>query len=405
MAHPQPLMRELNLQEYRPSAPHRLCAAERDELAATAKIAVAPAEGYDNAYILTPGSTIGAITVGNRSVLIAPKIGIPQVLSLACYAIGKVRFQPADFDFPEEYALPDALAIALSNQARRALARGLLHGYRTEEESLYAVRGRIRFDEQVRRRFGVPLPVEVQYDEFTADVLANQLVKAAAYRLGRAGLRSARARRSLGWVAAMLEDVALAEFAPAAVPSVRYDRLNEHYRGVVELARLILRHGAFEQERGKVRASGFLMDLNVVFQEFVTQALRESLGLSEREFRSDKGVGRIYLDDDERVRLLPDLTWWHGDTCVFVGDAKYKRVDDGRIPNADLYQLLAYSTVLNLPGGMLIYAQGEAAAATYRVRHCGKRLEVAALDLSGTLDDVLGRVEALAQRVCVLRLR
>ena len=402
-AHPPPPMRELNLQEYRPSGPHRLCPSVRDALTDTARIAVAPAPGADNAYILTPGSTIGAITVGNRSALIEPKIGIPQVLSLACYAIGKVRFQPADFDFPERQALPDALAIALTNQARRAFSRGLLHGYRTEEESLHAVRGRIRFDDQLRRRFGIPLPVEVRYDEFTADVLANRLVKAAAYRLGRAGLRSPQARRNLGWVAALLEDVALVEFPPAAVPSVRYDRLNEHYRGAVELARLILRHGAFERGRGAVQASGFLMDLNVVFQEFVTQALRESLGLAEREFRSDKGVGRVYLDADRRIGLLPDLTWWQGDTCVFVGDAKYKRITDGQIPNADLYQLLAYATALDLPGGLLIYAAGEAAAATYRVRHCGKQLEVAALDLSGTLDDVLARVNALSSRIDALR--
>ena len=72
-------------------------------------------------------------------------------------------------------------------------------------------------------------------------------------------------------------------------------------------------------------------------------------------------------------------------------------------PNADLYQLLAYVTALNLPGGMLIYAKGEREPATYHIRHSGKRLEVAALDLSGTLDDVLNRVESLAKRVGALR--
>ena len=30
------------------------------------------------------------------------------------------------------------------------------------------------------------------------------------------------------------------------------------------------------------------------------------------------------------------------------------------MPNADLYQLLAYTTALNLPGGLLVYAKGEA---------------------------------------------
>ena len=40
---------------------------------------------------------------------------------------------------------------------------------------------------------------------------------------------------------------------------------------------------------------------------------------------------------------------------------------------------------------------------TYHVRHSGKRLEVAALDLSGTLDAVLERVGHVAGRVKALR--
>lgn len=398
-------MREITLQEHQRSDPFALSVAERDVLRRTASVAIEPAEREDSAYVLTPGSTIGAVEIGGLSVLIEPKIGIPQVLSLACYAVGKVKFQREDFDFRAEDALPDALALALTLQARRAFAHGLLHGYRTEEDALYTARGRIRFDHQLRRRFDVPLPVEVRYDEFTADILANRLVKAAAYRLGRMRLRSPEARRNLGWLESMLEDVSLVEFQSTCVPAVRFDRLNEHYRRVVELARLILRHGAFEAGRGAVRASGFLMDMNVVFQEFATQALRQELDLSERVFRSDSdsGVGNMALDEAGRVKLKPDLTWWEGHSCVFVGDVKYKNVSGDRLPNADLYQMLAYATALDLPGGLLIYAQGEADPAKYCVRYAGKRLEVAALDLSGRLDDVLVRVEQLAKQIVVLR--
>ena len=73
------------------------------------------------------------------------------------------------------------------------------------------------------------------------------------------------------------------------------------------------------------------------------------------------------------------------------------------VPSADLYQLLAYATALDLPGGLLGYAQGEADTAPYVVRHSGKRLEVVALDLSGTLDEVLERVDYVAERVRELR--
>jgi 5-methylcytosine-specific restriction enzyme subunit McrC len=189
-------------------------------------------------------------------VLIRPKIGIPQLLSLACYAMGVFKSQDKRmFDFDEERALPDTLALALAAAARRAFSRGLLHGYRTEEEALHTVRGRIRFADQIRQRFGIPLPIEVRYDEFTDDITENQLVKAAAIRLGGMRPRSQDARRNLGWIAAMLENVSSVESFPKDVPDVRFDRINEHYRGVVGLSRLILRHSAFESERGVVHAT------------------------------------------------------------------------------------------------------------------------------------------------------
>ena len=396
-------MRQIDLQEYQQSEAIPLSITERDDLQAVLpSLTIVPAAGEDAAYHLTPSSTVGAVEIGDLSVLIRPKIGIPQLLSLACYAMGVFKSQEERlFDFQEEAETPpDTLAIALSAAARRAFSRGLLHGYRTEEEALHTVRGRIRFADQIRQRFGIPLPIEVRYDEFTDDITENQLVKAAAIRLGGMRLRSQQARRNLGWIAAMLENVSSVESFPKDVPDVRFDRINEHYRGVVGLSRLILRHSAFESERGVVRAAGFLMDMNTLFQEFVTVALREALGVSEQVFLEKK---IDTLDDDGRIHLRPDLTWWHGRDCQFVGDAKYKRIENESVPNADLYQLLAYITALNLPGGLLIYAQGEAETAVFNVRHSDKRLEVAALDLAGTLDSVLKRVDVLAERVKALR--
>ena len=397
-------MRLINLQEYQASEPLVLSPIERDTLGAlvnSLSVARADVAGPPPMYRLTPGSTVGAVDIGDLSVLIRPKLGIPKLLSMACYATG--AFKPQElrtFNFEEERALPDTLALALVSAARRAFSRGLLHGYRRREEALQTVRGRIRFAEQLRRRFGVPLPIEVRYDEFTDDVLANRLVKAATLQLGGMRLRSSQAIRGLRWVAGILENVAAVEFSPTAVPTVTFDRLNLHYRDVVELSRLILRHGAFEARRGTVRASGFLMDMNVVFQEFVTQALRDALGTSERVFPSERSVP---FDERHSIRLQPDLSWWDGQACTFVGDAKYKNLTGRSVPVGDLYQLLAYATALDLPGGLLIYAQGEADAGTFDVLNSGKRLEVAALDLSGPLEDVLSNVTDVAGKVNGLR--
>ncbi len=396
-------MKMIDLQEY-VTSDHKLTADQLDALLRVSKtlhLSIEPIRGTKDNYSLTPGSIVGALEINGIPILINPKIEMSKLLSLACYAIGKLEIGEELFDFKDSETLPDILALALTQAARSAFARGLLRGYQSEEEALHTVRGRIRFDEQIRRRYGIPLPVELRFDEFTGDILANRLVKAAAVRLRRMTLRSSKARRDLGWIAAILDNVSLLEFRQGRVPEVRFDRLNEHYRHVVGLARLILLHSEFEAEHGDVRANGFLVDMNYLFQEFVTQALREQLASSGITLRAERGA---WFDDDKKVWLKPDLSCWEdSDTCSFVGDAKYKSLDNGGVPNADLYQLLAYATALNLPGGLLIYAQGGTNITTHTVRHAGKQLKFAALDLHGSLDRIRASVSTVARMIESLR--
>ena len=369
-------MPPIDLTEHRPSEPWTLSVAQRDALRdVLPSVTVEPVRGEVDTYFLTPSSIVGAVEIGELSVSIRPKLEIARVLFLACYAMGSLKLREMDrFAFEEAANLVEALAPALAVAARRAFAGGLLHGYRTEEDALHTVRGRIRIDDQLRRRFGATVPVEVRYDEFTDDITANRLVKAAVVRLGRMRLRSRGSRDALRSISARLENVSLVEYPPATVPEVTFDRLNEHYREIVALARLVLRHSSFETRRGTVRAPGFLIDMNRVFQEFVTRALREELGVSERVLQSDDRITDVHLDDAGDIRLQPDLAWWEGVRYTFVADAKYKRAESGSAPNADLYQLLAYTTALDLSGGLLIYAEGESRRRTgYAIRASGWR--------------------------------
>ena len=397
-------MRRIELKEYEPRE-EGLSVEERDALrAGVPSLTVEPVAGEEAVYHLTPGSTVGALELGDLSVSIRPKLDISRVLFLASYAMGAFKLQEEPFAFDDAETLVEALAPTLVAAAQRAFGRGLLHGYRTEEEPLHTVRGRIMVAEQVRRRFDIPMPVEVRYDDFTDDILPNRLVKAAASVLGAMNIRDSHARDGLRWMDATLGNVSLARFPQSDIPTVAYDRLNEHYREVVELSRLVLRYRAFEMDRGVVRANGFLMDMNDVFQGFVTRALRESLRVSEVAFLSDVDLPKgTTLDQGQKVRIRPDLSWWDGATCTFVGDAKYKPIDNKSVPTADLYQALAYTTALGLPGGLLIYAQGEPEPRVYRVLNANKTLEVVTVDLSGSIADIRLSIDELAQRVRALR--
>ncbi len=122
-------VRRIDLTEHQQSADVWLTRSEREALRGVFKpteLDINHIHDTDDLYYLRPGSTVGAVEVGDMSVVIHPKIGIPQLLSLACYAVGQIKFQTEDFDYPEDTALPDVLALALHAQARRAFAAGLL---------------------------------------------------------------------------------------------------------------------------------------------------------------------------------------------------------------------------------------------------------------------------------------
>ena len=67
--------------------------------------------------------------------------------------------------------------------------------------------------------------------------------------------------------------------------------------------------------------------------------------------------------------------------------------------HADIYQMLAYCTAADLPSGLLVYAAGEDTPGMYKIKHAGKTIEVASLDIGGTPEDILGEVRRLAARV------
>jgi 5-methylcytosine-specific restriction enzyme subunit McrC len=289
-------------------------------------------------------------------------------------------------------------------EVRRALRHGLLHGYRTHEAELNGVRGRILLEQQVRRLGQTP-PVAVRYDTLTADIPENRLLKAALLRLCGLALRSVSVMRQ---VRHLLE--ALREVSPLdereALPAVRFTPLNERYRRAIDLARLILRGASLDARLGAVPAVACLFDMDRVFEEFVAVALREALGLTEWAFPRAAAGRRLALDRVGALPLQPDLSWWDGGRCAFVGDVKYKRTTAGE--HADLYQLLAYATAAGVPGGLLVYAAGDSAGDTawaHDVSHAGKTLHVAALDLAQAPEQLVDQVRRLARAVRGLRSR
>lgn len=389
------------LVEHRDSQPIKLNIGEHSSLRTLAPgISAVGVPGTQDLYVLNPGNNVGAVQVGDRRFVLRPKIGIRRLLFLLSYSMDPRRWRQLGFDFNEDEDLFEALIPGFAFQLEEALRHGLLSGYRLEEASLQTVRGRIRIADQLRTTFGLVPPVECSYDEFTDDVVLNQLLKAAISRLGEIRIRDPRSRTRLRALAGAFSNVSSVSFDGRRLPLIGYDRLNAHFRQPVELAKLVLRSRSFDAQTGNVGGASFLINLADVFEDFVVTALREALSLSPLLFPQQARGRSLHLDADKKLKLLPDISWWRGRRCVFVGDVKYKKTPaTAGVKHPDAYQLLAYTTATALPKGLLVYAAGEEVERTIRIPAAGKEIEVLTLDLSRAPSEVLDQIAGIAEIV------
>ncbi|WP_217130836.1 McrC family protein [Streptomyces sp. AC558_RSS880] len=372
-------------------------------LAALRIVDAAPDPYSSGRWSLRAGSKVGAVTVtvpghgDPLTVRITPKVPIVRLFFLLGYSLDPAgAWREGEVDVAEHREVLPALAHAVERQVDRALRQGLLQGYRVTEETSPVVRGRVREAEQIRRRFGATLPVEVVYDDFTTDIAENRILRAAVERLLRLPGVPREVRRRLLHQRARLADVTvLVRGRP--LPEWRPSRLNARYHHALRLARAVLEDASPEHGPGGLRVEGFLFDMNKLFEDFVTVALREAL-------RGSGYVARfqdpLHLDEARAIRMKPDLVLHGPDRApCAVADAKYKVERPGGYPDADLYQMLAYCTALGLDEGHLVYAKGNADHAAHRVRHAGIVLHQHALDLDQDPAGLLADVAEVAARL------
>ena len=359
---------------------------------------------WKRGYFLKASSYVGAVIVGDLAITVRPKIPIDRVMFLITYAMDPHHWRMNISQLEQAKNLIEAVVLAFTHRTRQAIHRGLLRGYRREEDALYEVRGQIRFGDQIGRRFDMPLPLEVAFDSYTEDIEKNRMLKTAIYRLRRTFIRSEGAERELRSLRPAFSSVDLGQYRRGLLPKVRYTRLEEHYRPAVELAALIIENSSLELFHGKVASASFFIDMNRVFEEFLYVALRESIEIPESQWRRGESIS---LDEGCCIGVEPDLSWWptgatgHGSRPVFVGDAKYKNPARG-YDASDIYQMLAYCTAVGLPSGLLVYASVNSEPKAYKIRNSEKTIEVASLDLEGTPEAILNGVGNLAEKIKTL---
>jgi len=342
----------IKLYEYQDSDAVSISAEDLDHIrdALGTRIAISgPFQGV--LFRLNPGPHVGvAMLPSGRRLQAHPKVPAHSLLFMlgVAHRLWELKYVAASFERLDEVI--EAIALVFANSVEQRIRRGLYRAYVEHEQNLMAVRGRIAFVQDLRSNFVLRHRVYCRYADLTWDVPENQVIRQVAHLLGRWEFVP-ELRLRLAQIDAALAEVTPTMFPARALDNFVYHRLNDDYRPIHQLCRLVLEGAALSENEGPSPFPTFFVNTNDLFERFLTEILlsrvRSPFAVREQRPRP--------FDRDRKVEIVPDIfvdCWSHPAIAI---DCKYKRLAPDDFKGSDLYQILAYCTATHVDKGLLVY--------------------------------------------------
>jgi 5-methylcytosine-specific restriction enzyme subunit McrC len=298
---------------------------------------------------------VGVVRFTGLEVRIVPKLvgenlGVLQMLEYSSGLGALARLESArTLASDRDGSLVDLLALLLAEASLQIAKRGILQDYVTREESLTRMRGRLLPYEQVVRHFGQLQTLECRFDELETDIIENELL-AAGLAIAKRVAIDPEARRVAARAHAIFSEVADPGAATRDTPPLEYTRRNEHYRPAHAIARMFLEDLAINDlySPGAGDSFAFLLDMNRLFEDFVTRVLTSAFAGTDIRVRPqarDRTLIRDARTGKPYAAVIPDILLERnaGRMVRIPVDAKYKLYDDRKIDQGDIYQTFFYA--------------------------------------------------------------
>lgn len=257
----------------------------------------------------------------------------------------------------------DLLEVFISifvSQFNRLFNHEIHRSYQPYVENMQFIKGKILFGQSIKEnKFRKHLHF-VSYEEFTINNPLNQIIKTIFARLLNQ-TKSVYNNKSLKLALIHLEDVDTINLYPGIFDEVKFNRLNEGYRPLFNMARMFYYNRQPGQSEGDEFTFTFLVPLNRLFEYYVYKLLEYSLILKNEQYHVHHHKPQVYLAQRNGkgvFQLEPDITLTQDKKVKVILDAKYKnpmRNSEVSVLQADVYQVLAYAVAFNCTSIYLVY--------------------------------------------------
>jgi 5-methylcytosine-specific restriction enzyme subunit McrC len=292
-------------------------------------------------------------------------IPIKNIYYLLSYAWNKLEeSELVNIANEDESDLLNLLSSVLLNGTKTLLKRGIDRQYHTENEIYQGIRGKVNITDSLRKNlFSKGLSV-CEFDELSADILPNQILKTTLQNLTQISGLSPNLKHEIRTLIYRLHEVREIVLTDTIFHQVQINRNNSFYAFLLNISELIYQNLLINEETGHFQFKDFLRDecqMARLFEDFIRNFYKIEVP-EAKVFREDlqwKMAGETHhflpkMQTDISIKI-------HNRKLII--DAKYyketlqKYYHSEKIHSQNLYQIFAYlkNQENELAEGILIY--------------------------------------------------
>ena len=265
-----------------------------------------------------------------------------------------------------KHKLLDVFILDFCQQLNRQLIQGKLREYKTEENNLSVIRGKLLINQQLRCNSSHKERLYCQYDELSENIYLNQLIR-LALSLILPQVKSQRLKVEVVKLLNIFDNVDDISVNPKEIQVPDLKRSDLRFNDVLELSVIFIKTLSPNINAGKLESFALMFDMNKLFESWVASQLKP-VAIKNGLILREQGPRRYlaYREDIGKnvFQMKPDICLLDKDNkVVLIADAKWKVLDKQEIKlgisQTDMYQVHTYATEYSTNHSCLIYPNQE----------------------------------------------
>ena len=300
---------------------------------------------------------VGYIILPNHIINIKPKVSGISFINMIKYAMNLPELKIPEIKLKEINNYYHILVLFLLEELDILFQKGLNSGYVQYDDSITTVKGKILFKENLNSNYTRQDRIYCSFSELSVDIIENRIIKYTLYFLCHCPFNDENIESKLLSCYNKLDYVNLASISLDVFQSIQYTPLNNHYQNILTLCELILKDSSIEdviddEMIGERMVKSFLIDMNKLFEKFVSNLLKERLSNYKIESQIPS-----YADIAEKAyKLIPDIAIKNQkERLLLILDTKYKKLDTSP-ETGDRDQVSSYSLYMQVKNISLLYS-------------------------------------------------